>query len=169
MALYLIEKYRRPDVEAFANGVIAMTDRLAKNTGNILNPDWFMGIFHLETMGTFRADIQSPNTKATGLIQFMPDTARWLGTSVAALKKMTPLQQLYFVEKYYFKLISGRKIKSFLDFYLVTFYPSALAWEDEKEFSPMVKKANPLFYIGGEMDRNTIKYVLKLKYPKLIR
>ena len=37
---------------------------------------------------------------ATGLIQFMPSTAKSLGTSTAALKQMSAEQQLTYVEKY---------------------------------------------------------------------
>jgi len=37
---------------------------------------------------------------ATGLIQFLPSTARGLGTSTAALKNMSSVEQLKFVEKY---------------------------------------------------------------------
>jgi len=46
---------------------------------------------------------------ATGLIQFMPTTARSLGTSTAALYKMNRVQQMKYVEKYfdYWKLPKG--------------------------------------------------------------
>jgi hypothetical protein len=37
----------------------------------------------------------------TGLIQFMPDTARSLGTTVEALREMTAAQQMQYVEKYF--------------------------------------------------------------------
>jgi hypothetical protein len=37
---------------------------------------------------------------ATGLIQFMPATARGLGTSTEALAKMSAVEQLDYVEKY---------------------------------------------------------------------
>ena len=40
------------------------------------------------------------STNATGLIQFMPKTAQGLGTTVEQLKKMTPVKQLDYVEKY---------------------------------------------------------------------
>lgn len=40
------------------------------------------------------------SSNATGLIQFMPTTAKDLGTSTEALKKMTPEEQLTYVEKY---------------------------------------------------------------------
>ena len=39
-------------------------------------------------------------TNATGLIQFMPDTARNLGTTVEKIKKMSADEQLVLVEKY---------------------------------------------------------------------
>ena len=40
------------------------------------------------------------NGGATGLIQFMPSTAKHFGTTTAALKNMTPIQQMDYVEKY---------------------------------------------------------------------
>lgn len=40
---------------------------------------------------------------ATGLIQFMPSTARGMGTSTSALKAMTPIQQLDYVERFLLK------------------------------------------------------------------
>ncbi len=56
--------------------------------------------------------IQNPSTVATGLIQFMPSTARSLGTNVHALKKMSTENQLTFVHKYFKKwgLFNKRKI-----------------------------------------------------------
>lgn len=39
-------------------------------------------------------------TNATGLIQFMPKTAKGLGTTVEKLKSMTDVEQLDYVEKY---------------------------------------------------------------------
>lgn len=42
---------------------------------------------------------------ATGLIQFMPATARELGTSTAALKQMDRVQQMEYVEKFLLKTV----------------------------------------------------------------
>lgn len=39
--------------------------------------------------------------RATGLIQFMPETARGLGTSEGAMERMSALQQLDYVKKYF--------------------------------------------------------------------
>lgn len=61
---------------------------------------------------------------ATGLIQFMPKTARGLGTTVSVLRHMTSVDQLDYVEKY-FAPYSG-KLNSVRDLYLATFYPAAI-------------------------------------------
>ena len=52
---------------------------------------------------------RNPNGGATGLIQFMPDTARALGTSTDEIYKMNRAQQMKLVEKYfdYWKLPKG--------------------------------------------------------------
>lgn len=42
----------------------------------------------------------NPHGGATGLIQFMPATARSLGTTTEKLKNMSPIEQLDYVEKY---------------------------------------------------------------------
>ena len=63
-------------------------------------PEQLMGVMSLETMGTFRPSVANPDTHATGLIQFMPRTAQGLGTSIGELSRMTPAEQLPWVEKY---------------------------------------------------------------------
>lgn len=72
---------------------------VAQRTG--AQPEHLMAVMSFETGGSFAPD--EPNragSGATGLIQFMPDTARGLGTSPEALAGMTPLQQLPYVERY---------------------------------------------------------------------
>ena len=49
---------------------------------------------------------------ATGLIQFLPKTAKGLGTTTAALRQMTPEQQLVYVEKH---LTTTKKWAGFSD------------------------------------------------------
>lgn len=43
----------------------------------------------------------NPSSGATGLIQFMPSTAQSLGTTTAAIKNMSAVEQLDLVEKYF--------------------------------------------------------------------
>jgi hypothetical protein len=78
---------------------------------------WLLGIFFYESR--FLHNVINPQSGATGLIQFMPTTAQVLGTNTQALAKMTALNQLDYVEKFY-KPIAG-KAKNFADVYLYTF------------------------------------------------
>jgi hypothetical protein len=55
---------------------------------------------------------------AVGLIQFSPDTAKKLGTSTAALKKMSFSQQVAFLPKYYALFGPPSKFKRPVDYYL---------------------------------------------------
>lgn len=73
------------------------------------------------------------NGGATGLIQFMPDTAKGLGTSTAALRNMTPIQQLDYVEKFFDNTLkmTGMKGKrlSAGDLYTLVFMPAKVKGE----------------------------------------
>ncbi|MCH9826723.1 MAG: LysM peptidoglycan-binding domain-containing protein [Gammaproteobacteria bacterium] len=64
-------------------------------------PEYLMAVMSFETGGSFSPSVQNPVSDATGLIQFLPSTARGLGTSVAELKGMTATQQLSVVEQYF--------------------------------------------------------------------
>jgi hypothetical protein len=91
-----------------------------------IDPDWLMIVFKIESNIDHRA--VNPMSGATGLIQFMPSTARGLGTSTASLKTMSNVQQLDYVYKY-FKPYAGR-LNDVTDLYTVTFFPRALGKPD---------------------------------------
>lgn len=64
-------------------------------------PGSLLAVMRFETGGTFDpAERNRAGSGATGLIQFMPSTAKSLGTSTDALAKMSPEDQLDYVEKY---------------------------------------------------------------------
>lgn len=82
------------------------------------------GIIKFES--NYNPQAKNPRSTATGLIQFMEATAKMLGTTTAALYKMSFLQQMEFVVKY-FKYTFGylkRKPANFIDMYLAVFYPA---------------------------------------------
>lgn len=90
-----------------------------------IKPDWLMQVMYKETGGTFDPAIKNfAGSGAVGLIQFMPATAKELGTTVEELAKMSNVQQLYFVYKYLKKYQA--RIKSFGDLYLCVFWPAAV-------------------------------------------
>jgi hypothetical protein len=66
---------------------------------------------------------------ATGLIQFMPDTARRLGTTTDDLYKMDGVQQLDYVYKY-FKM-TGVGNGTLGDLYMAVFMPKYVGYDDD--------------------------------------
>lgn len=70
-------------------------------------------------------------TLATWLIQFMPETAIWLWTSIFEIWKMTAVEQLNLVEKYYKQNSRWENLSSVTKLYQVVFYPLSLTkWKD---------------------------------------
>lgn len=81
---------------AFIAEVEAMAQRLGTQ------PEYLMAVMSFETGGSFRPDVRNgAGSGATGLIQFMPNTASELGTSTDALARMDAVDQLQFVERYF--------------------------------------------------------------------
>lgn len=129
-----------------------------------INPNWLMVVMHNESgLNAQAVNKQSGDPsdaytraakRATGLIQFMPSTTKWLGTSTQALYKMTNIEQLDYVYKY-FKGYSGR-LKSYFDLYMITFFPAAKGKPDNYVIeSPTIKasviaKQNPAFDINKD-------------------
>ena len=86
-------KNKKPNLtDEFYSKVVQISKRLK------CDPDELMGVMNSESGINHKA--VNKKSKATGLIQFMPDTARSLGTTTENLKKMTAIEQLDYVEKY---------------------------------------------------------------------
>lgn len=94
------------------------------------DPNHLMAVMAFETARTFRADVRNgAGSGATGLIQFMPATAKSMGTTVEALAKMSPEQQLEYV-RLYFKPYAG-KLKTLADVYMAVLWPVAVDKPDD--------------------------------------
>lgn len=106
----------------FINKVILISQKLD------IDPNWLMAVMNLETGGTFSPSIQNKTSGATGLIQFIPSTAKSLGTTTAALSKMSNVQQLDWVYKYLNNYKS--KLVNYIDLYLAVFFPIAMTKSD---------------------------------------
>lgn len=112
-----------------------------------VNADWLAGVMASETGGTFDPAIKNSMGGATGLIQFMPSTAKVLGTTTDALAGMSAEDQLVYVEKY-FKPHAG-KMHSATDMYMATFMPAFVG-------------RDPSFVIGRKDDDTPISGKLTL-------
>ncbi len=87
--------------------------------------DFLMAAIAFESAGTFSASVpNAAGSGAVGLIQFMPATARGLGTTTAALAAMSATQQLDYV-RLYFLPYSGR-LHTLEDVYMAILYPAAI-------------------------------------------
>ena len=90
-----------------------------------IEPDFIMSCMAFETGRSFSASVRNgAGSGATGLIQFMPTTAKDLGTTTDKLAQMTAEDQLNFVYKY-FRPFKGR-LKTLADVYMTILYPKAV-------------------------------------------
>lgn len=102
----------------FRDKVLAISSRLH------CEPDHLMSCMAFETAGSFSPSKQNAaGSGAVGLIQFMPKTARSLGTTPAALAAMTAVEQLAYVEKYMRPYMG--KLGTVDDMYMAILYPAA--------------------------------------------
>lgn len=92
-----------------------------------------MACMNFESAGTFSPSIISPVSKAVGLIQFLSPAASDLGTTLDALAKMSQLEQLDWVFKYFDMWERrGKKYTQLEDFYLTIFYPKAVGMKPDE-------------------------------------
>lgn len=116
----LESKWRAKKSPEFLNKTVA----IAKDLG--ANPNHLMAIMQFES--GLKADEVNRFSGATGLIQFMPSTARGLGTSTSALLAMSEIQQLDYVRKYLMPYKG--KLNSLGDFYASVLWPAAVGQPD---------------------------------------
>lgn len=90
---------------------------------------WLMSCMAFESGETFSPSVKNAaGSGATGLIQFMPATAKGLGTTTTELAAMSAVQQLDYVYKY-FKPYAGR-IKTLPDMYMAILMPKFVGQPD---------------------------------------
>jgi hypothetical protein len=99
-----------------------------------------------ESGRTFSPSVKNAaGSGATGLIQFMPSTAKTLGTTVNALAKMSDIDQLNYVYKY-FAGYKGR-LKNLGDVYMAILWPGGVGKLDsyvlwDKDTRPTTYRQN---------------------------
>ncbi len=131
-----------------------------------VKPEWLLAVMKNESGMSTTA--KNPNGGATGLIQFMPATARGLGTSTEALSKMSATQQLDYVEKF-FSPYKG-KFQSGADLYLCTFWPAALGKGNDYPIGgPEVARVNKTFDLNkdGQITVGEFREYYKKRFPEL--
>jgi hypothetical protein len=125
----------------------------------------FLGV-RPETGHTLDSTARNKVTGATGLIQFMPATARFLGTTCEQLAAMTNVQQMDYVQKH-LGIFRGR-YRDWVDLYCGIFWPAAVGKPDTYRItSDVVAKQNPLFDINKDTDieKSEIRTALLRQIP----
>lgn len=156
MAIFLEEKYTRPDKIDFINAVKDVASQCN------IEPDWLMALmYHESGFDPYITSQFSPF--CFGLFQFHPSYH-----NVAALKLMTPAQQVYYWRDKYglpFRL----KFKSFYDVCCANFYPAAMGKPDSYVFPVEVYLANKIFdtNLDGQITMAEYKAYLRKRYPSL--
>lgn len=112
--------YKGSDKSAFLQKVSQIATLLGITDNDL------MKVMYLES--GLNPAAQNKSTKATGLIQFMPNTATSLGTTVDALKVMSGTEQLDYVYAY-LKPFRGT-MANYYDLYFAIFYPRAIGKPD---------------------------------------
>ena len=176
MELIYIDKIPPAEQTAFTKKVSLVAAALQTN------PDWLMQVMKAESgLNPAARNTYAPFYKngvldgyATGLIQFIPDTARGLKTTTVALEKMNRLQQMDYVYKYL--LPYKGKLNSYFDVYLVVFFPAAVGksnqdnyvFEAKKISRGAIAKSNPAININkdGMITMAEFKQYLKNTVPK---
>ena len=156
----IFEELIKENKKEFVNKTIEVSNYLK------VRPEHLMFLMWFETAHTLDSHIQN-KIGATGLIQFMPDTARFLGTTTDALKSMSNVEQMEYVKRH-LGIFKG-KYKDYVDLYCGIFWPAAVGKDDSYRItSDIVAKQNPLFDINKDLDieKSEIRKVLKNQIPK---
>lgn len=120
-----------------------------------IRPEWFANLFSFESAGTLNPSITN-SIGATGIIQFLPSTAKGLGVTTDILRKMTFAQQLSYVDLYLSKYLNSSGVKKGVfdkktgkvtdkftqtDLFMIIFYPVAVG-NPNFVFPENVQRAN---------------------------
>lgn len=155
----ILENYIPSNKQAFIDRVNDICNQLN------INPDWLMlNMYHESGL---KPQAYNSNGGATGLIQFMPDTAQGLGTSTDDLYNMSNVDQLDYVLKYYYPY--RNKIKTGFDLFLVTFFPAAIGQPDDYVFHTSHLSAQAIASANGIFDLNKDGQITMAEYKQNIK
>lgn len=98
-------------------------------------PEWILNVMACESSFVASARNHLPGQTASGLLQFIRQTAKNLGTSAVAVRRMSPVEQLRLIEKY-FTPFKGH-LTSLADVYLAVFRGFIVSGGPEAVIAPL--------------------------------
>lgn len=118
-----------------------------------LNFDWVCDAMWCESR--FKPTAYNPYG-AAGLIQFVSSTAKGIGTTLEAIRTMSNVKQLYYVEKYLkSQILSAGKPKDWIDTYCLVFQPAWVGKPDTATLSNNAYKGN--YFLDLNKDKRITK------------
>lgn len=103
---------------SFARAIVDLSSSMG------LEPNNLLGVMSSES--GIDPQAVNPQGGATGLIQFMPATAKALGTTVEALRQMTGVEQLEYVRRFFLPHQGRIRKDEPGDYYMAVFLPAYL-------------------------------------------
>jgi hypothetical protein len=149
---------------SFKNKVFQVGDNLS------IDPNYIMACIALETGRSYSPSEKNSKSSATGLIQFMKDTALGLGTTVNHLSVMNHVEQMDYVEKYF--IMTPRNVGvptnkwSLEDVYFSIFTPSLIKKKDD---DIVYKRGQKPYSVNLFHDRNKDGVITKKEISQNIR
>lgn len=110
----------------FCDAVLAMADRF---NWSMEQASYLMACMAFETGESFSPAVKNAaGSGATGLIQFMPATARGLGTTTTHLAQLNAVEQLFWVEAYFKPY--AKRVKTLSDMYMAILMPKYIGYPE---------------------------------------
>jgi len=138
-------------------------DSICKDLG--INPLHLMAVMSFETVHTFSPSIKNPRSSATGLIQFMEETAQSMGTTTAQLAQMSQVQQLDYVKLYFQKKI-GIRPNDFGDVAMAVIWPRAIG---QNEDYVLFVRGDGYYEPNRELDTSGDGQVTRAEYASFVQ
>ena len=152
------------------------TDKLAKvqqvSKDLNINTNWLLAVMYFESAKTFNPAIKN-GIGSVGLIQFTRDKAGLNYKTINGKKyllddiaKMSFINQMDLVKEYYkevYRMLKINQINSFVDLYLVTFFPRAVNQSDDYVFQTSGLSASKIASQNPIFDKNKDNKITKLE------
>lgn len=119
-----------------------------------INPVWLAAVINFES--GFDPQAKNPYSGARGLIQFMPSTAKGLGTTTDAIAALSALDQMPLVERY-FQPYRG-KMGSLADVCMAVFFPRYIGKDPSTPFPEKVQQWNPGIRTPADYAAKVVKH-----------
>jgi transglycosylase-like protein with SLT domain len=115
-------------------------------------PAWLLNVIAAESLFDPSARNSLPGQSASGLLQFIKETASRLETTIEAIREMDPVEQLHLVEKY-FSPFRGR-LNSMADVYMAVLRGFIVDGKDETVVSPLdnTRKERRIYRLNKWLD-----------------